>query len=64
MEGGRWRVGSGGVRYRRCKYIYGDVMVSGRELTTIGLFFLFSSRLSDIEVKISFDLEVCFLLCQ
>ena len=31
----------------------------GESLTTNGIFFLFSSRLSDIEVKISFDLEVC-----
>ena len=31
----------------------------GESLTTNSIFFLFSSRLSDIEVKISFDLEVC-----
>ena len=34
--------------------------MSGWEPATDGDFFLFSSRLSDIEVKISFDLEVCF----
>ena len=41
---------------------YGGGMVSGWEPATDGDFFLFSSRLSDIEVKISFDLEVCFLV--
>ena len=48
-------------RLRRCKVW--RVGGGGWEVaTTYGIFFLFSSRLSDIEVKISFDLEVCFFV--